>query len=97
MVTMKECIGTVTEEEKNEMMALYERKMGLEELPSSLESIVISAETKKIVQEKIIIESQKIKIEVQEWWNKMYKKYRWRKEEGRDWHINFETGEVFFE
>lgn len=94
---MKEFIGTVTEEEKNEMLALYERKMGLDELPSSLESIAISEETKKIVQEKIIIESQKLKIDVQEWWNKMYKKYHWKKEEGKDWHINFETGEIFFE
>ncbi len=97
MLTMKEFIGTVTEEEKNEMLALYERKMGLDELPSSLESIAISEETKKIVQEKIIIESQKLKIDVQEWWNKMYKKYHWKKEEGKDWHINFETGEIFFE
>ncbi len=97
MLTMKELIGTVTEEEKNEMLELYERKMGLEELPSSLDSVVLSQETKKIVQEKITIESEKIKTEAQSWWNKMYEKYHWEKQEGKDWHINFETGEIFFD
>ena len=97
MLTMKELVGTVTEEEKNEMLDLYERKMGLDELPNSLESVVLSQETKKIVQEKIMIESKKVKADAQAWWDKMHKKYNWKSKEGKDWHINFETGEIFFD
>ncbi len=94
---MKELIGTVTEEERNDMRELYEKKMGLDDLPRSLESVVLSQETKKIIYEKIMIESQKIKTDAQAWLNKMYEKYHWKKEEVKDWHVNFETGELFFD
>ncbi|QNU67170.1 CXXX repeat peptide modification system protein [Ruminiclostridium herbifermentans] len=94
---MKEFIGKVTEEEKNEMLNLHKKKMGLEELPSRLDSIGLSDITKNIVLEKIILESQKVKADVQAWWNRMFEKYNWKKEEGKACHINFETREIFFD
>ena len=91
----KELVGTVTEEEKNELLILFERKIGIEELAATLENDLLSTEKKEIMQDKMISELGKVTLNLQAWWDKMYEKYKWKSIEGYVWNIDFETCEIF--
>ncbi len=91
----KELVGTVTEEEKNELLILFERKIGIEELAATLENDLLSTEKKEIMQDKMISELGKVTLNLQTWWDKMYEKYKWKSIEGYVWNIDFETCEIF--
>lgn len=90
----REIVGTVTEEEKNEILTLFERKMGIEELTATLESDLLTTEKKVIMQDKMISELGKVKLNMQAWWDKMYEKYEWKSVEGYSWNIDFQTCEI---
>ncbi len=89
-----EVVGTVTEEEKNEMMVLFERKLGIEELAFTMESDLLSNDKKECMQDKMISELGKVKLNMQAWWDKMYKKYKWKSIDGCKWNIDFQTCEI---
>ncbi len=91
----KELVGTVTEEEKNELLILFERKIGIEELAATLENDLLSTEKKEIMQDKMISELGKVTLNLQAWWDKMYEKYKWKSIEEYVWNIDFETCEIF--
>ncbi len=91
----KEIIGSVTEEEKNEVMMLFERKVGIEELAATLENDLLFDEKKEIMQDKMISELGKVKLNLQSWWDKMHQKYNWKSLEGYSWNIDFQTCEIF--
>ncbi len=91
----KELVGTVTEEEKNELLILFERKIGIDELAATLENDLLSTEKKEIMQDKMISELGKVTLNLQAWWDKMYEKYKWKSIEGYVWNIDFETCEIF--
>jgi len=91
----REIVGIVTEEEKNEVMMLFERKIGIEELTATLENDLISIEKKEIMQDKMISELGKVKLNLQAWWGRMYEKYNWKSVEGYMWNIDFQTCEIF--
>lgn len=90
----REVVGIVTEEEKNEMLVLFERKLGIEELAATLESDLLSAEQKETMQEKMITELGKVKYHMQAWWDKMYEKYTWKNIDGHKWNIDFQSCEI---
>jgi CXXX repeat modification system protein len=92
----REIIGTVTREEKNELMVFFERKIGIEELTASLESDLLSLDKKENIQNKMIDELGKVNLNLQAWWNKMYEKYNWKSIDGYKWSIDFQTCEIFF-
>lgn len=89
-----EVVGSVTEEEKNEILVLFERKLGIEELAFTLESDLLSNDKKEFMQDKMISELGKVKLNIQAWWKKMYEKYRWKSIDGCEWHIDFQTCEI---
>ena len=91
----KEIVGMVTVEEKNELMILFERKLGIEELAVTLESDLLAAEKKDQMQDKMISELGKTKLKLQAWWDKMYAKYNWKSVEGNKWNIDFQTCEIY--
>jgi len=91
----REIVGIVTEEEKNEVMMLFERKIGIEELTATLENDLISIEKKEIMQDKMISELGKVKLNLQAWWGRMYEKYNWKSVEGYRWNIDFQSCEIF--
>lgn len=92
---IKEIVGKVTEEEKNEVLVLFERKLGIEELTATLESDLLNTENKEVMQNKMIAELGKAKFGLNAWWDKMYEKYKWKSIEGKKWFIDFLTCEIF--
>lgn len=91
----REIVGTVSEEEKNEILNLFERKLGIEELAYTLESDLLSPDKKEGMQDKMISELGKVKLMLQDWWDKMYVKYQWKSIDGYRWNIDFQTCEIY--
>ena len=86
---MKKIIGRVTEEEKNEIQALFERRNGLNEL-----SQILTAENEALY-EKLVKDLGETGAKFQNWWNRMGEKYNWESAEGGNWEINFETCDIY--
>ncbi len=93
----KEKVGMVTEEEKNRVRDLHERMLGLEELMISLSNQSNTPEIKHDLYEKIVTDMGVTKMKLQNWWDEMYEKYGWRIVNGGNWHIDFQTKEIFLE
>lgn len=86
---MKKVIGRVTEEEKNEIQTLFERRNGLNEL-----SQILTVENEALY-EKLVKDLGETGTKFQDWWNRMGEKYNWESVEGGNWEINFETCEIY--
>lgn len=86
-MTKKE-VGQVTEEEKNEIQALFERRNGLNELAKILTSD--NAE----LYERLVKDMGETGTKFQNWWDRMAQKYQWESVEGGNWEINFSTCEI---
>lgn len=86
---MKKLVGKVTEEEKNQIQALFERRNGLAEL-----SKVISADNDDLY-EKMVKDMGLTTTKFQKWWDDMAAKYQWESIEKGKWEIDFSTCEVF--
>jgi len=85
---MKKKIGVVTEDEKKEILSLFERKNGLAELAK----IVKDDDT---MYEKMVKDMGATSTRFQQWWDTMAAKYQWESMEGGNWEIDFETNEIF--
>ncbi len=86
---MKKIIGRVTEEEKNEVQALFERRNGLNEL-----SKILTVENEALY-EKLVKDLGEIGTKFQNWWNRMGEKYNWESVEGGNWEIDFDTCNIY--
>ena len=86
---MKKLVGKVTEEEKNEILSLFERRNGLNELAKIL---MVEHET---LYEKLVRDLGNTGIKLQKWWDIMAAKYQWESHENGNWEINFETCEIY--
>ncbi|WP_302292373.1 CXXX repeat peptide modification system protein [Leyella stercorea] len=86
---MKKIISRVTEEEKNEIQALFERRNGLNEL-----SQILTIENEALY-EKLVKDLGETGAKFQDWWDRMGEKYNWESAEGGNWEINFETCEIY--
>lgn len=86
---MKKIISRVTEEEKNEIQALFERRNGLNEL-----SQILTIENEALY-EKLVKDIGETGAKFQDWWDRMGEKYNWESVEGGNWEINFETCEIY--
>ena len=86
---MKKLIGQVTEEEKNEIQALFERKNGLAEL-----SKILTADNEALY-EKLVKDMGETNTRFQKWWDDMGLKYSWENHPNGNWEINFQTNEIF--
>lgn len=85
---MKKAIGKVTELERNEIQALFERRNGLNELAKILTSD--NAE----LYERLVKDMGETGTKFQNWWDSMAQKYQWESAEGGHWEINFDTCEI---
>lgn len=86
---MKKIISRVTEEEKNEIQALFERRNGLNEL-----SQILTIENEALY-EKLVKDLGETGAKFQDWWDRMGEKYNWESAEDANWEINFETCEIY--
>ena len=85
---MKRIIGSVTEQEKNEIQSLFERRNGLNEL-----AMILTADNEALY-EKLVKDLGETGMKFQNWWDRMAAKYQWESVEGGNWEINFETCKI---
>ena len=81
-------VGQVTREEKDEILVLFERRNGLNELAK-----IVTADNTDLY-EKLVKDLGETGTKFQQWWDSMADKYQWESEEGGNWEINFETCEI---
>ena len=88
MVTRK-LVGQVTPEEKNEILTLFERRNGLNELAK-----ILTADNAELY-EKLVKDLGETGTKFQQWWDRMAEMYQWESTENGNWEINFDTCEIF--
>lgn len=86
---MKKIIGQVTQQEKNEIQTLFERRNGLNELAQ-----ILTMENEPLY-EKLVKDLGETGSKFQDWWNRMGDKYQWESFEGGNWEIDFETCNIY--
>lgn len=85
---MKKLVGKVTEEEKNVILALFERRNGLTELAK----VVTKSDE---IYERLIADMGATSTKFQQWWDDMSQKYQWESSDNGNWEIDFNTCEIF--
>lgn len=85
---MMKIVGKVTEEEKEEILELFEKRIALENL---INVIDVSNEN---MYNKLVSDYGKIMVKFNDWWNNNKIKYDWKDESLR---INFETNEIIYD
>ena len=88
MATRK-LVGQVTPEERNEILTLFERRNGLNELAK-----ILTADNHELY-EKLVKDLGETTTKYQSWWNRMSSKYNWESTENGNWEINFDTCDVY--
>ena len=88
-MAIKKLVGQVTPEEKNEILALFERRNGLNELAK-----ILTADNAELY-EKLVKDMGETGTKFQNWWDRMADKYQWESAENGNWEINFDTCEIF--
>lgn len=91
----KQEIGKVTYKERDEILALFERKNGLLELVRSLAETDNDLLKNGYFYEQVVADLGKTSTRHEEWWNKRAEQYRWERLEGHCWEIDFETCRIF--
>lgn len=86
---MKKVIGRVTEEEKNEIQTLFERRNGLSELTH-----ILTVDNDALY-EKLVKDLGETGAKFQHWWRLMSEKYNWESVNDGKWEIDFETCEIY--
>lgn len=84
----KKVVGSVTEEEKNAIQRLFERRNGLNELAK-----ILSADNVELY-ERLVKDLGETGTKFQQWWDEMATKYQWESAENGNWEINFQTNEI---
>ena len=82
-------VGFVTEEEKNEIQTLFERRNGLTELAQ-----ILTVDNEELY-EKLVKDMGETTSKFQNWWNTMSKKYIWQSAKDGNWEIDFETCDIY--
>lgn len=85
---MQKYVGTVNEEERNDILNLFEKRVALKNL-----GIIIS----QMDEESCIRfqkDSEEAAQEFNQWWGNMSQKYKFEKDNSGYWSIDFETGQV---
>lgn len=86
---MKKTVGRVTEEERNEIQALFERRNGLNELAKILTS------DNSALYEKLVKDMGETTTKFQNWWDRMGVKYQWESADNGSWEIDFNDCKIF--
>lgn len=84
----KKVVGSVTEEEKNAIQRLFERRNGLNELAK-----ILSADNVELY-ERLVKDLGETGTKFQQWWDDMSAKYQWESAVDGNWEINFQTNEI---
>lgn len=86
---MKKIIGKVTEDEKNQIQVLFERRNGLNELAK-----IVSADN-ELLYEKLVKDLGETNTKFHDWWSRMADQYHWETSDNATWEIDFVTNEIY--
>lgn len=86
---MKKEVGRVTEQERDEIQALFERRNGLTELAK-----ILNADNTELY-ERLIKDMGETSTKFQQWWNRMGDKYQWESAENGNWEIDFDECKIY--
>lgn len=85
----KNIIGRVTEQERNEIQSLFERRNGLTELAK-----ILTADNAELY-ERLIKDMGETSTKFQQWWNRMGEKYQWESTDNGNWEIDFNDCTIY--
>ena len=88
-------LGKVSEQERDEIRTLYDRKNGLSELAKSLATMNREVLENNYLYDKLTADMGRVASEFQAMWDRMSKKYAWENLPGHRWEIDFDTCTVF--
>lgn len=86
---MKKNIGNVTIEERDEILTLFERRNGLNELAK-----ILTADNTALY-EKMVKDLGETSTRFQNWWDRMAIKYQWEGAENGHWKIDFDECVIY--
>ncbi len=89
----KRLLGKVTEQERDHLRRLFERRNGLLELFRELPDLERSETA--FLYDKIVSDLGRVVTSYEEWWAAMSAKYGWENTRGKRWEIDFETCDMF--
>ena len=91
----KKKVGLVTEEEKEQLLHLYKRKLALQELLMTFDNKQMPEQSNNDLYEKIVTDLGNTKFELDNWWQSTSRKYLWESEEKGRWEIDFNANEIY--
>lgn len=91
---MRKTVGLVTQEEKEEIRNLFNKKRGLEELFTSFVTSKIDLQSNPTY-DKLLKDYSETTARFHDWWNLMSQKYNWESIETKTWLIDFDTNEIY--
>lgn len=86
---MKKEIGSVTEQERDEIQSLFERRNGLNGLAKILTPDNIE------LYERLVEDMGKTGLKFQNWWDNMAAKYSWESAHNGNWEIDFNDCTIY--
>lgn len=86
---MKKKIGSVTEDERDEIQALFERRNGLNELAK-----ILTADNSELY-ERLVKDLGETTSKFQGWWTHMGEKYQWESTDNGNWEIDFNDCSIY--
>jgi CXXX repeat modification system protein len=86
---MKQLIGQVAQEERDEIRKLFERRNGLNELAK------IPTPDNTVLYEKLVADLGETAVKFQDWWDNNAVKYQWESAKNGHWEIDFQTCNIF--
>ena len=86
---MKKIVGRVTEEERDEIQALFERRNGLNELAK-----ILTVDNNALY-DKLVKDMGETGTKFQNWWNRMGSKYLWESADNGSWEIDFNDCTIY--
>lgn len=84
----RKIVGRVSEEEKNDIQTLFERRNGLNELAKIL------TQDNTELYERLVKDLGETSTKFQQWWDTMSSKYQWESAPNGNWEIDFQTNEI---
>lgn len=86
---MKKLVGQVSEEERDEIRQLFERRNGLNELAK-----ILTADNAALY-EKLVADLGETSTKFQNWWDTNSAKYQWASSDKGHWEIDFNSCKIY--
>ena len=86
---MRKEVGSVTEQERDEIQALFEHRNGLAELAK-----ILTADNTELY-ERMIKDMGETAARFSAWWDRMSNQYNWESAPDGNWEIDFDNCTIF--